>query len=336
MTGYPQIGFNPYNMYQSWGYSYQYPAFRGMQNQPQPISVPQPNVNLQTPPDTVSFRATEHIQTKPKKEGLSTGAKWGLGALALAGIGTVAYLATRGKVGAKQAQQLAEHIEFKPAKTIEEAKTFAKDRLGVNIKFDDVDMANYINEALTTANNATKGKSVMPNSVFVDKSNGFFAWRRYSDKPADLVISPSAYRMGAVARDKGISVKEFYMNHMWKENRFADKGLSPFKEIFHELGHGNHYKACKDYEKMVKLKELKARGISDTHFTEEFISETKNNKAVKDFFDSVGYTSTGGSIYALESPAEFVADVFSLKVQGKSIPEEVQRIYSKYGGPALT
>ena len=97
MTGYPQIGFNPYNMYQNWGYGQQYPAFRGVQNQPQPVSVPQPNVNLQTPPDTVSFKATEHIQTKPKKEGLSTGAKWGigLGLTALAGIGI--YIATKGR-----------------------------------------------------------------------------------------------------------------------------------------------------------------------------------------------------------------------------------------------
>ena len=79
MTGYPQIGFNPYSMYQNWGYGYQYPAFRGVQNVPQSVSFPQPNVNLQTPPDTVSFKATEHIQTKPKKEGLSTGAKWAIG-----------------------------------------------------------------------------------------------------------------------------------------------------------------------------------------------------------------------------------------------------------------
>ena len=79
MTGYPQVNFNPYNMYQNWGYGYQYPAFRGMQNVPQPVSVPQPNVNLQTPPDTVSFKASEHIQAKPKKEGLSTGAKWAIG-----------------------------------------------------------------------------------------------------------------------------------------------------------------------------------------------------------------------------------------------------------------
>ena len=79
MTGYPQVNFNPYSMYQNWGYGYQYPVFRGVQNVPQPVSVPQPNVNLQTPPDTVSFKTAEHIQPKPKKEGLSTRAKWAIG-----------------------------------------------------------------------------------------------------------------------------------------------------------------------------------------------------------------------------------------------------------------
>lgn len=178
MTGYPQISFNPYSMYQNWGYGYQYPAFRGVQNVPQSVSVPQPNVNFQTPPDTVSFKATEHIQTKPKKEGLSTGAKWGLGALALAGIATAVYFATRGKVGAKQAQQLAEHIEFKPAKTVEEAKKFAKDNLDVIYydemgKFEDVGMVNFINEWMVKNHNNPKfGKNSYPRIVYNDDSQG--------------------------------------------------------------------------------------------------------------------------------------------------------------------
>ena len=102
---------------------------------------------------------TDTLQTKSKKKGLSTGAKWGLGTLALAGIGTAVYFATRGKVGAKQAQQFAEHIEFKPAKTVEEAKKFAQEKLGVHYyEIDDVDMINYINEWLTISYNKAKGK----------------------------------------------------------------------------------------------------------------------------------------------------------------------------------
>ena len=56
---------------------------------------------------------------------------------------------------------------------------------------------------------------------------------------------------------------------------------------------------------------------------------------MKDFFESVGYARKDGSIYALVSPAEFIAEIFSLKVQGKTIPEELQRLYKKYGGPSL-
>ena len=86
MTDYSPINFNPYNLYQNWSNSYQYSAFRGVQNGNELVSVPQPNVNLQTPPDTVSFRATEHIQTKPKKEGLSTGAKVAIGAVIVSSL----------------------------------------------------------------------------------------------------------------------------------------------------------------------------------------------------------------------------------------------------------
>ena len=85
MSAYSPINFNLYSMYKNCGYGYQYPVFRGVQNTQQPVSVPQHNVGLQIPPDAVSFRATEYIPTKPQKEGLSSGAKWGLGALALAG-----------------------------------------------------------------------------------------------------------------------------------------------------------------------------------------------------------------------------------------------------------
>lgn len=173
MTGYPQIGFNyQYNTYQNWGYGYQYPAFKGVQNVPQPASVPQPNINLQTKPDTISFKATEHIQTNPKKEGVSTGTKWGLGALALAGIGTAVYFATRGKVGAKQAQQLAEHIEFKPAKTVEEAKKFAQEKLRLHLddNLKDVELINFINEGITNFHKKTNFKHKNLGFVQYDKN----------------------------------------------------------------------------------------------------------------------------------------------------------------------
>ena len=124
--------------------------------------------SYQTLPDTVSFKATEHIQTKSRKEGLSTGAKWGLGALALAGIGMAVYFATRGKVGAKQTRQLAEHIDFKPAKTVEEAKKFAQEKMGVQYNgIDDVEVINFVNEWLTGVHNSSKLKDFTAYPKFI-------------------------------------------------------------------------------------------------------------------------------------------------------------------------
>ncbi len=179
MTGYPQVNFNPYSMYQNWGYGYQYPVFRGVQNQPQPVSVPQPNVNLQTPPDTMSFKATEHIQTKPKKEGLSTGTKWAIG-LGLTALAVGGYLLTRGRAKIKPStlttEQIAEklkitelpaHIDFKEAKTLDEAIKYSKDVLKISNVDDNfsLEALNWVNRGLTDVSNANKGRAKMPNGL---------------------------------------------------------------------------------------------------------------------------------------------------------------------------
>ena len=256
MTGYPQIGFNPYNMYQNWGYGYQYPAFRGVQNVPQPVNIPQPNVNLQTPPDTVSFKATEHIQSKPKKEGLSTGAKWGLGALALAGIGTAVYFATRGKVGAKQAQQLAEHIEFKPAKTVEEAKKFAQEKLGVHYQeIDDVNMINYLNEWVTETYNKAKGKitnktypKIFANSHCKDGYDSTFAFYEGLIKDKNIEGYMFSVNMDAFNNfDKCLNAI-FETNHKHiKLDIFGPKKDYPFvKDFFNRVKNFNNSTASFD------------------------------------------------------------------------------------------
>jgi len=115
--------------------------------------------------DSVSFGNSEQI----KQQGLSNGAKWGIGAglTALAGVGI--YLATKGKIGNKAAKQLAEHVDFKEAKTVEEAKKFAKDKLGVyyepngECNIEDVSIMNYLNEWICKIYNQAHGK--------VDKSS---------------------------------------------------------------------------------------------------------------------------------------------------------------------
>ena len=161
MSGYSVTNYNPYNVNNNF-------AFKGVTTDTTSQIKNVPKLTQQ--PDTVSF------STKNKKESLSNGAKWGIGALALAGVATLAYVLSKGKVGSKQTQQIVKQVEFKPAKTIEEAKKFAKDKLGVTItdstgKFEDVECVNFINEWLTnTHNNPKFGPNSYPKIVCNSKT----------------------------------------------------------------------------------------------------------------------------------------------------------------------
>ena len=108
------------------------------------------------PPDTVEINGK-------KKTRMSNGVKWGIG-LGLATIGTILAIAlTRGKGAAKEIKQLAEHIEFKEAKTMEEAKKFAMDNFGMKLEFgEDLFTANLVNDMCTNVNNRLKGKVSFP------------------------------------------------------------------------------------------------------------------------------------------------------------------------------
>ena len=72
-------------------------------------------------------------------------------------------------------KKLAEHIDFEPAKTIEEAIAFAKDKLGikkvVGFESEDLEVLNWVNQGFVNASNANKGKLVMPKFLAYDTKN---------------------------------------------------------------------------------------------------------------------------------------------------------------------
>ena len=100
------------------------------------------------PPDTVEINGKN-------KTGMSNGAKVGIGLGILGAAALAIGLIAKGRVS--QAKEVVKHIDFKEAKTFEEAKKYAKDKLGV-IYYDvnDLEMANFINEWLTTIHNKCK------------------------------------------------------------------------------------------------------------------------------------------------------------------------------------
>lgn len=91
----------------------------------------------------------------------------GAGLAAAGSIGAVIYLIMHGKVG--KATQLAEHIDFKPAQTIEEAIQFGKDNLKIKkykgFTENDLEVLNFINEGFTNVSNKLKGTIRLPKSI---------------------------------------------------------------------------------------------------------------------------------------------------------------------------
>ena len=150
MTDYSVAQNKPYNTF---GYGYNNPSLRSAL-----ITQKNNNVTSQTQQaDTVSISTKNQVQVDPQKQGLSKGTKWGIGTVAVLGIGALAYVLTRGRAGSKQVQQLAEHVDFQPAKTIQEAKSFAKEKLGVHYNdIEDVEVVNFFNEWLTGIHNKCK------------------------------------------------------------------------------------------------------------------------------------------------------------------------------------
>ena len=160
------------------------PVFHGgVESNPLPAQATQPS-QLSYPPDTVEISPANKIK-KPKKK-ISTGAIVS-GALAVVGgLATIAICLKKKKINEIEKlysekfalQQLAEHIDFKEAKTVEEGIKFAKEvlKIGeVDSNFT-LDAINFANRGIVKVSNANKGKLFIPKKMhYVNEGDKYFA-----------------------------------------------------------------------------------------------------------------------------------------------------------------
>lgn len=293
------------------------------------------NYNFNNSISKPQFRGQQtnpQIDSQAKKEGLSDGAKWGVG-LGLTALGAIGlYAVSRGRAGSKSVKQLAEHIEFKPAKTVEEAKKFAQETFGIKLDLgDNLFAANFVNESCVNVSNKMKGKAYFPKKIE-------FGTVGNSEAPGGFCKSKNLITIDCKNSFENTGGVDFYSifnknlneKYLGDYSKFIEEkgglGIIPTMRqlIFHELGHCNHASICKDYRKMGKLKELDFNYITDKSITNEFL----NTKYIQETAGKV-------SDYAKESPLEFVAETFAGLVEGKKFSDNVMALYKKYGGPAL-
>lgn len=324
-----------------------------------------------------------------------------LGAIALGG------LIAAGKF--KKAQQLAENIDFTPAKTLEEAKEFAKKHLHIN-KFEltDLESANYVNEALVNFNNniSTDHKRIIrtvkalpeDGSNFALSINGFGGlgvnedYLKNIEKHIEEVIPTikkltrgtfqipdksviSKMKLGEklelmdrmqTAIMSGLSTNNMFASLLSKDEikeflkansnlpqtlgdfmkldiKTQEKVLfkileetninplnnikgGPFRIINHEIGHALHRKNIGG--------DLFAKYVNYGTLADEKI----NNSALWDKFKKeVGeemYCEIESNVtpYAVTTPAEFVAEVYSYLCNGVKFSDNIMNLYNKYGG----
>ena len=133
-----------------------------------------PKPKLSNPVDTVEI--SEINPPKKSKEKLSTATKVGIAALGLIGgftaIGICGLKHQTNKLTKlynekMQLVNLAEHIDFKEAKTVEEGIKFAKDvlKIGEVEGIFTLDAINYANRGLVDISNANKGHLFMPKKI---------------------------------------------------------------------------------------------------------------------------------------------------------------------------
>lgn len=263
----------------------------------------------------VAINELDTFENKNQKNKKNQKILFFLGAFATAIIAT--NLIIKHKFG--QPKQLAEYIEFKSAKTIEEAAQFAKQNLGTKIfRIKDLDVANWTNEGLTHINNKTKGKAKMPRII---------TYTSNFPKKYDVAATMNAFGIlrinkTCIESNKAKIEGSFKDLRTAMKKMFGGKDLDEFYVIFHEQGHLEHSKSAKNFHTLANPEELKRRG-------------EKPSEEVKDFMDNHLETAEKVSDYAMTSPNEFVADTYAKMLSGHKFPHDVMELYKKFNGPMI-
>ena len=223
-------------MVQPVGYNYLYNTIpqtgnqRSFRSNTPAVTDPQPALTPQIPQDTVEFSAEKAIK---KEKGLSKGQKWAIGlGSALAGIIAAGVLISKHETGKltklynekMQLVNLAEKIDFKEAKTVDEGIKFAKDVLKIGEVGDGftLDAINYANKGLVDVANANKGHLFMPKKLIFEELK--------ENELAHVIRSIDSERFGELAINKRFFDAKV-LDEKLREILFYEKGGQKFKFI---------------------------------------------------------------------------------------------------------
>ena len=311
--------------------------------------------------------ATTPVQQTPKtinKKKLAVSTAAGLGVTALA-VGGLLY---KRKIDNADAKKLVKSINFESAESLKEAVEFGKKNLGIKkyrgFKKADLDVVNWVNEALVNINNVTKGKVIMPNKITYLPLEGSIAGAMDCNN-ANLTIGKNhiesiknivKHQVSISAKNTGenpdkmlepyyrannfknwqnsyIAIVDVYsavMQQLGIETFSPSSHVSTFGAINHEMGHLQHFNnvSLNMYRGLRKIEDTAEKNI------------TPEVQKMRDLFNSKIDVAKSVSEYAATSPLEFVAECFSMMIDEKTMNKtllspEARELYTKLGGVAV-
>lgn len=319
--------------------------------------------NSQTSPitQTKPYSNDSVVLSNSPKEKSSKG--WWIAGGVLAAL-TAGALILRGRMSA--VKELAEHIDFKPAATIDEAKAFAKEHLGIRrFDIDDLEIANYVNEGFVEASNKLKGKLVLPNAVDTIKgdSDAIMNYGKNLLGERIIGINPKGSSWDDLSEflmdektmiKKGWTpeqiAKQFEARAQWKARyekaSFVERthiaheiaksgarvGFGKYHDLFHELGHLQH-----EYQNPKLFKQwAKYTGTDGLDYVKKNNGCLPNEilEHISELAKHKGIANIIGE-YATIYPGEFVAEMYGHMLAGKKLCPELMDLYNKYGGPKI-
>lgn len=190
------------------------------------------NVQNINPNNTTQLYPQDSVEIDGKKKGFSNGQKLRIG-FGMAALPAKA-LSFRGKIGAAQegVVKLAEHIDFVPAKTIQEAIEFAKTKLGVK-NYDDsmsLDVMNWVNEGLTNINNVRKCKAKLFDTIRYDCNSCYLCYvdNNIEEPKLGAILNISKKHTKKMGKDINLSIDFCIDNNILYRDENKKILLKPF------------------------------------------------------------------------------------------------------------
>ena len=255
MTDFSVTNYNPYNMYQLYGYNY--PSFRGATVPTDSASNQSPQVpQLTQQPDSVQFSASKQIQPEESK-GLSKGAKWALGIAGTAAAiygGVVAHRAITKPSIEKVAKNFSEIFRRDVSK--EEAQKL---------------VSNY--REIFKTDNAEDFCTKMFEQVKKDYGFGDINIQLQVNKMADTSIASQLSKSSIASYNARDGILKLNPTHFKSGEMAIDDKLEMFEAVIHELQHAKQSEIAYRTDVVKYLEAMQQRSDrTSTNFVPDMIA----------------------------------------------------------------